>query len=310
MRSLVLSLLIVALLLGIPLVCRSQEVAPTPFSIWPTPKVHLISGSSEPDECSPGNGGCQPLPQGLTAAGSRGFVQDFLLEETSLILQDFEHTYSTRGLCCLGLSVAIAAPLANTSRDRRFQNWYQRQARSSTADEFADITYFFGQHWCVLPVLLTATIGGKCAPDSEMGQNAYTWGDRTIRAMIVGAPAIGLLQWGLGGDRPREGNSHWRPFRTNKSVSGHAFIGALPFMAGATMTENRPLQALLMAGSCVTAWSRVHKDGHFVSQSIIGWSIAAIAMHSVWQTDFANGRVLIVPTEIADTTGVGVLIRY
>ena len=77
--------------------------------------------------------------------------------------------------------------------------------------------------------------------------------------MLVGAPATGVLQVAIGASRPSEtaAGSRWRPFHDNNGVSGHAFVGAVPFLAAAKYTDNRLLQVALIAASTVTASSRI-----------------------------------------------------
>lgn len=229
------------------------------------------------------------------------------------IERDFAHMYTGKGLRCLGLTLAIAAPLANTEMDQNFSNWYQRHVRSRRTDEWARVGNKFGEHWITVPVFLGAAAAGTLLEDYEPAQWVGDWGKRSIRAMIVGSPSVGLLQYGLGAGRPGEyeNSSRWRPFHDNNSVAGHGFVGAVPFLTAASMTESRPLKALFFAGSFWTCAARINNDAHFLSQSILGWSIAYIAVRSVTETENEYRRWEMVPLEMPQGgTGIGVLIRF
>ncbi|MCI0379649.1 MAG: phosphatase PAP2 family protein [Gemmataceae bacterium] len=235
---------------------------------------------------------------------------DFFREECGWVLQDFRNNYTGRNLCTLGLAVAVVAPLANTRVDQRFQDWYQRSVRSDVSDEISHVSWHLGRHYIVVPVLVGTSLGGRCFDDTATGHWLHIWGDRSCRALMVGAPAVGVLQYGLGASRPEEHSSRWRPFQDENSVAGHGFVGAVPFLVAAGMTENRPLRALLYAGSFLTTWSRVNDDAHYLSQAILGWVIAYTAVQSVQQTDIENQRVLFTPIDVGNGVGIGVLIRY
>ncbi|MCI0641578.1 MAG: phosphatase PAP2 family protein [Gemmataceae bacterium] len=235
---------------------------------------------------------------------------DFFDEECGWVLQDFRNNYTGRNLCTLGLAVAAVAPLANTRVDQRFQDWYQRSVRSDVSDEISHVSWHLGRHYIVVPVLVAASLGGRCYDESATGHWLHIWGDRSCRALLVGAPAVGILQYGLGASRPDEHSSRWRPFQDENSVAGHGFVGAIPILVAAGMTENRPLKALLYAGSFLTTWSRVNDDAHYLSQAILGWVIAYAAVQSVQQTDMDNRRVLFTPIDVGNGVGIGVLIRY
>lgn len=229
------------------------------------------------------------------------------------IVWDYQNFYSRPNLRKLALALAIAAPLANTDADDRFQRWYQRHVRSPRTDRWAKVGNMLGEHNLTVPVMVAAAAAGKLLEDHEAAQWAGDWGKRSIRALMVGSPTILVFQFGLGAGRPDEydGSSHWRPFHDKNGVAGHGFVGAIPFLTAAGMTENRPLRALLFAGSFGTCCARINTDSHFLSQSILGWSIAYLAVQSVTQTESDYRRWQLVPLEMPQGgTGVGLMIRY
>jgi hypothetical protein len=232
-------------------------------------------------------------------------------DQVHRLMSDYKNMYLGEGILCLGLAVAIAAPIANTHADQGIRDWYQNHARSRTADEIARAGRQLGDHWVVLPFMIGASLGGRLVPDDWHGDIFSEWGDRSLRALMVGAPAVGILQVGLGSSRPGETGSHWRPFHDNNGVAGHGFVGAVPFLAAASMTECEPLRWALFAGSFWTTWSRVHDDSHYTSQAFLGWTIAFLAVQAVTQTEFdASQRISFQACDIPNGVGVGVMLKY
>lgn len=304
--------------MGLPTAVRSQGILPVqsevpcPFSSWPRPlQVAALeeTAGAAADGAAPWCDRC--FPCGVSCVPWWRLGQSYLADELDKLLHDFQTNYRGPRLACLGLALAVAAPLANSDADVNFRNWYQRQARSPGSDEAAKVANWFGGHWHTVPILLGAAVGGRWLR-SEWDEPGYieTWGERSLRAMIVGAPAVGLLQVGLGAGRPNEGSSHWRPFHDNNAVAGHGFIGAVPFLAAATVVESRPLKVLFFAGSFATPWARIHQDAHFLSQAVLGWSIAYLAVQSVYDTDLERRRLSFVPIDLPDGAGIGVRFRF
>lgn len=226
---------------------------------------------------------------------------------------DYIHQYTGKNLRCLGLTLALVAPLANTDADENFQNWYRQNVRSAATDRWGKVGNRFGEHWLTVPVFVAAAAAGFLLEDCHTAQVAGDWGKRSIRALIVGSPTVGILQVGLGAGRPGEyeHSSRWRPFHDKNGVAGHGFVGAVPFLTAARMTDNRPLKALFFAGSFWTCWARVNGDSHYLSQAILGWTIAYLAVDSVNTTEDEYRRWQLVPLDLPQGgTGIGVMIRY
>jgi hypothetical protein len=210
----------------------------------------------------------------------------------------------------VGIAVALAAPLANTHADVGIRNWYQAHAgngQSRGLDQTANVFQQFGAYQYAIPVYLAFSMSGNLCPDSPVIGTVSEFGDRSLRALAVGAPMVGVLQVGLGSGRPDTNDSRWQPFHASDGVSGHAFVGAVPFLTAASMTDSIALQALLVTGSLAPAWSRIHTDQHYFSQAFLGWSIAFLSVHSVYQTE---SRFQIVPCDIPKGVGVGVQVQY
>jgi hypothetical protein len=229
------------------------------------------------------------------------------------LVQDYKNFYLTENMLYLGVAVAIAAPLANTHADQGIRDWYQRGAgngQSHFADQTANVFNQIGSYQYAVPVLLACSLTGFCWDDTPALAAVGDFGNRSLRALAVGAPTVGILQYGLGSDRPdAPDSSQWRPFQSDHGVSGNAFVGAVPFLTAASMTDNIALKTLFVVGSIGPAWSRIHSDDHYFSQAFLGWSIAYLSVRSVNQTE-ADGRFHIVPCDIPKGVGLGVQVQY
>jgi membrane-associated phospholipid phosphatase len=92
-----------------------------------------------------------------------------------------------------------------------------------------------------------------------------------------------LMQHLTGGSRPQEGNepSDWKLFQDSNGVSGHAFVGALPFMTAAKMSDEIGLKIAFYTCAAFAGLSRIDDDAHYPSQVLLGWWMAYAAVRSV-----------------------------
>lgn len=193
-----------------------------------------------------------------------------------MLNHDYTHFYSDRNLQSLGAGFFVFGLVANTALDTHTQNWYQRQVRSETSDQIARVAKLFGEHLYLLPVAFSA---GLLPSGSDIGK----WGDNATRAYLVGGPAMLLMQLTTGASRPDESDSgsSWHPFNDDNGVSGHAFVGAIPFLTVAQQQHASWLRAMSYAASVATAWSRVNDNKHYFSQAALGWLMAYSAVLAV-----------------------------
>jgi hypothetical protein len=244
------------------------------------------------------------------------------------VLQDFKNNYASgQSLLCMGVAIGIAAPIANTNADQSIRNWFQDHVRNSGTDRLANGVMSFGDYSkagsAMLGVWVVSRLSECCLTGTTFGDAdacVGDWSERSLRAWIVGAPAIGALQYGLGGTRPEPNGtiitttSRWFPYHAaHVTASGHSFIGAVPFLTAASMTDCLPLQATFFLGSLLTPFARVDVDAHYFSQALLGWSIASIAVQSVNRTD--DQRIHVAPLAIPNnkgqaTDGLGIQIDY
>ncbi len=233
-------------------------------------------------------------------------------EQFHRLCQDTKQFYWSKNLLYLGLAVAVAAPIANTQLDQRIQDGYQRQAAvgmNRGVDEMATTFKYFGEYKYAIPAFLACSLSGHLFPDHVRLTSVGQFGDRSLRALAIGAPTVGVLQYGLGAGRPPTGDHEWHPFRHHNSASGHAFVGAVPFLTAASMVEHRAAKVLLVAASFGTGWSRIHHDAHYFSQVLLGWSVAYLAVEAVNHTE-SEVKLRVIPIDVPKGVGMGVLIQY
>ena len=119
----------------------------------------------------------------------------------------------------------------------------------------------------MLPIMGSAWLLNECMDGPPAMKTFGTWGERSIRAFVVGAPPLLVMQQLTGGSRPNETmeGSEWHPFRDNNGVSGHAFMSSIPFITAAKMTDNPWGKSLWYLGSTIDPLSRVNDNAHYPS---------------------------------------------
>ncbi|MDZ7618992.1 MAG: phosphatase PAP2 family protein, partial [Patescibacteria group bacterium] len=256
-----------------------------------------------------------PLGQPLCPMDGEGQVGPgpqlgrWLKERGRTICSDHAGFYGWNTMRDLAMGIALAAPLANTSMDHNFRNWWQEDVRSTGTDDLAAFWKPFGEGVIFIPAMACLGLAGHAMSDWPMFDVCGEFGERATRSYLVGAPPMLLMQAMLGASRPGEttAESRWKPFDDNNAVSGHAFIGAVPFLTAAHMTENRAARALFYFGSICPAWSRVNDDAHYLSQVVLGWYMAYLACRSVDGTQRGEEPLSLVPLAYHEFTGVGLV---
>jgi membrane-associated phospholipid phosphatase len=101
-------------------------------------------------------------------------------------------------------------------------------------------------------------------------------------------------------------------FNDNNGVSGHAFVGALPFLAAADMVESPLAKGALYVCSTFVGFSRMTDDAHYPSQVFLGWYMAWASARAVSATElhFSGVDVRIVPLPVADLGGAALDVRW
>ncbi|MCA9241665.1 MAG: phosphatase PAP2 family protein, partial [Planctomycetales bacterium] len=202
----------------------------------------------------------------------------------------------------MALLLGTHAAVSNTNADEWLQERYHGAVRGDAHDFFHSMSCF-GEGKYVIPIVagVTYVFDFQCDAAPCLGE----WAGRSLRAYGLGAPTVLVSQWAIGASRPgeRDHASRWRPFEDTNAVSGHAFVGAVPFLAAAGMTDDPLARTALYAGSMLTAISRVNDDAHYTSQALTGWGLAALAVGAVNDTMECRSRVKWTPGVVSDTPG-------
>jgi len=225
------------------------------------------------------------------------------------VINDYKSFYSGGRLLRMGIGFGIGALPANTSIDDDIQDWFQDDIRSSTTDDMSDVFKEFGERQFLLPITAVAALFKFAEPNSPIGN----WGAYSLRAYATGTPALLLMQRATGGSRPGETDhkSHWRPFEDDNGVSGHGYVGAVPFLTIARMNEeNKPVKYLALLASTFTAWSRINDNAHYFSQAALGWYLAYESVDAVFDADEKQKSLTVIPIVSPDTVGISANIRW
>ena len=185
---------------------------------------------------------------------------------------------SRRTFLRLGGALAGAAALAWSGADEAIESWHSGEVRGTTSDRLAALVKPWGERFWFVNWLLVAAI------DAWVRTNAFTrWGRRNFEAMVVGLPTLWTLQRGLGANRPssEDPSPRWRPLAADNAASGHAFIAAIPWLTLARRSGSPLVKPAARFASLLTGWSRINDRKHYLSQVILGWTIAYNAVEAV-----------------------------
>lgn len=220
---------------------------------------------------------------------------------SSTIKSDFDHFYSPFSSARMSIALLIGAGMANTDADTEIQQNYRDELLSEETDDAAEFAKLFGEKTILIPLSLASAALSNTLPEEGALSVPGRWGVRASRAYLVGAPTTLLFQVFTGASRPDEGKgSDWRPFEDNNGVSGHAFVGAVPFLTLTHMTENWFGKGFWFACSTASAWSRVNDNKHFASQAFLGWYVGFESTLAVASTEWdrEESDVAIVPVPV------------
>ena len=234
---------------------------------------------------------------------------------SEIVSNDYKAFYASERLIRLGIAFGAGAVMANTNIDMSIRNAYQERVRSEKTNSWSssaitDLEFnakFFGEGKYMVPVALLAASVNSISTDTAVGN----WGANASRAYIVGLPAMWGMQFATGAARPSHNapsGSGWRPFNQDgyaHGVSGHSFVGAVPFLTIAAMNpDNAWVRYPAYFASAAAGWSRVNDDNHFASQVILGWYMAWEAVDTVFENNAKKKGVRIAPMAILDGFGL------
>jgi hypothetical protein len=228
---------------------------------------------------------------------------------------DHLNYYSGRSVLLLGAAVGAAALMAHTALD---DDVYAKVHWSIWHDGKRDWakrlhpTRRLGDGKYTLPVFAGAWLAGGLLGEAPFADVVGDWGERSLRTVLVGAPPVLLMQRVIGASRPAESDSgsRWRPFHDSNGVSGHAFMGAVPFLCAAKMSDEMPFKAAFYAASLVPSVQRIAGEKHYLSQVLLGWTMAYAAAAAVDRTQCADRNVSVLPLIGDDEVGAAVEYRW
>jgi hypothetical protein len=233
------------------------------------------------------------LPGDVTFPRARAFGRS--------VLADHRNYYTQRTVLLTAFALAAGGAMAQSNIDREFQEFWQGEvAPSHGLRDFRNC----GEGTYVLPLYVVAALAGNAFENQPALRTAGEWGERSFRSAAVGAPALLFWQVAIGASRPNEApyDSRWRPFNDDNGASGHTFMGAIPWLTAAQLTERPLLKAGFVAGSFLPGMARLDENHHYLSQVMIGWSLAWLATSAVNQTETGEASHWV---PWADANGVG-----
>jgi len=228
------------------------------------------------------------------------------------VLLDYSNYYTRRTLGEFIVILAPAAVFANSDWDADVGTWYQVHVRSQATNNASNFIRPLGNGYYTIPFYVSAKFLGEYFDDQPGMALLGEFGDRTTRALLVGAPPFLALQYLTGGGRPSEyaDESYWRPFRGSHGASGHAFMGAIPFLTMAGMTDDPLAKCFFYAWSPWTGFTRINDNVHYISQVWLGWWMAFLATEAVYKTEKEKGPLVITPVCTPEMTGVGFVYQH
>jgi hypothetical protein len=228
------------------------------------------------------------------------------------VFHDYGNYYSRDTLLEVVVILAPAGAFANSDWDAEVGDWYQRHVRSNETNHAATVFRTLGNGYYMIPAYVSAKFLGEYFDDRPGMAMLGEFGDRTTRALLVGAPSLLAVQYLTGGGRPSDiqDQSYWKPFHNSKGASGHAFMGAVPFLVLAGMTDDPLAKCLFYACSPWSGISRINDNVHYLSQVWLGWWMAYLACDAVKKTEKEKGPITITPFCTPEMTGVGLIYQH
>lgn len=200
-------------------------------------------------------------------------ANEFSVELDALSINYRDFYLNKENLFHLSAGIGVAAMLANTSIDREAQRYYQQNIGGTTTDHILRPWRIAGTYYITVPVLFIT--------DFLTEGQTKEWADKSLRAILVGAPAGLMIQTVTGASRPEEGDSRWHPFKDTNGLSGHAFIGSVPFITAAMNSRDDRTKALFYTLSFLPGLSRINDNKHYLSQSGLGWYLGYLSCRVV-----------------------------
>ncbi len=185
----------------------------------------------------------------------------------------------------LGVGIGVHAILSNTSLDQDFRNGVQNDVRSGSTDDVAKFFKTFGEGKYFIPLFAVGDVAYRYAQEHGAFRHGSCalgeFASRSVRTYLVGFPVVLAGQYAMGCSRPNDFRSYdsaWNPFADNNAISGHAFMGATPFLVAAQMDDRLWWRATFYALSVMPGLSRINDDAHYLSQVLLGWYVSYLSV--------------------------------
>jgi len=227
-----------------------------------------------------------PSPNCAAPAGERssnGLARPPLFER---VCEDHLQFYGADSLLLLGGGLAVGGAIAHSDADRRLHDDFRSGVGAETDGESGEMLHGckeLGDGRYLLPTFAAAWATSALVDGPPALATTGCWGERSLRAVAVGAPPLLALQQITGGSRPGETSdgSAWSPLKDDNGVSGHSFMSSVPFLTAGHLTRDPWIKAAWYAGSAVGPLSRVADGAHYPSQAFLGWGLALLATRAV-----------------------------
>ena len=191
-------------------------------------------------------------------------------------VSDLRNFYSSDNLPLFATFLGVGATMANTTMDQHLLDTLQDNITFYRSDEYREFVgefKFMGDGYSLLPLYAgSALLGKHLLGDYPVASHVGEWGERSFRAILIGTPPLLLSQRVIGASRPGETGegSEWQFWADDNGVSGHSFMGAVPFLTAANMAERRTEKFFWITCSTLPALSRITENGHYPSQALLG----------------------------------------
>ncbi|MCH9621855.1 MAG: hypothetical protein S4CHLAM20_12830 [Chlamydiia bacterium] len=203
----------------------------------------------------------------------------------SALIDDELNFYSKDTLFTIGVGLMVADIMANSPIDQSIQDWYQDDIRTEGTDDFSRFVKKFGSNKPLGILYASAFSLGFVFKETVVGEFLYDFSLYALRSTLVGLPVLVTGQVVLGADRPNQNTtSAWQPFHNDHGISGHAYMGAIPFITLANMSSVLPLKVIFYIMSTFTGISRINDNSHYPSQVLLGWLLAYTACNAITKT--------------------------
>jgi membrane-associated phospholipid phosphatase len=84
----------------------------------------------------------------------------------------------------------------------------------------------------------------------------------------------------------------------------------LSFINAAKMSDDILFKVLMYGLSTFPGWSRINDNDHYLSQVVLGWSLAYLAATAVDNSEHAKRQFTIVPLAMDGGMGVGAMCQW